>query len=121
MREALSVFLLCAALAQANGQVSSSKYQPGYQPGTILSVKPHPATNGADSSTIRYDISLRVGNTVYVVLYTPPAGTYGVQYAAGDEMLVLVGSKTITYNDILGNSRKAPILSRKTVSDKSVP
>ena len=117
MREALSVVLVCAAFAQATGQVSSSKYQPG----TILSVKPHPATNGADSSTIRYDISLRVGNTLYVVLYTPPAGTYGVQYAAGGEMLVLVGNKTITYNDILGNSRKAPILSRKAASDKSIP
>ena len=117
MRKALSVVLLCAAFAQAIGQVSSSKYQPG----TILSVKPHPATNGADSSTIRYDISLRVGNTVYVVLYTAPPGTYGVEYAAGNEMLVLVGSKTITYNDILGNSRKAPILSRRAVSEKSVP
>jgi hypothetical protein len=58
---------------------------------------------------------------VYVVLYTAPPGTYGVEYAAGDEMLVLVGSKTITYNDILGNSRKAPILSRRAVSEKSVP
>jgi len=117
MRVALSVVLLCAAFAQAIGQVSSSKYQPS----TILSVKPHPATDGADSSTTRYDISLRVGNTVYVVLYTPPPGTYGLQYAAGDEILVLVGSKTITYNDILGNSRKAPILSRKAISEKGVP
>jgi len=37
---------------------------------------------------------------------------------AGEELLVLVGSKTITYNDILGNSRKVPILSRKAVSEK---
>jgi hypothetical protein len=42
-----------------------------------------------------------------------------VQYRAGLSLLVLVGSKTITFNDILGNSRKVPILSRKPVPPKS--
>jgi len=108
------VALLCTAVAYVAGQAASSKYQPG----TIMAVKTYADSNSAESPTTRYDISLRVGNTIYVVLYTPPPGTYGVQYMAGEELLVLVGSKTITYNDILGNSRKVPILSRKAVSEK---
>ena len=109
------VALLCTAVAYVAGQAASSKYQPG----TIMAVKTHADSNSAESPTTRYDISLRVGNTIYVVLYNPPPpGTYGVQYMAGEELLVLVGSKTITYNDILGNSRKVPILSRKAVSEK---
>jgi hypothetical protein len=53
-----------------------------------------------------------VGKTEYVVLYTPPPGTYGAQYTEGMNLLVLVGSKTITFNDIRGISREVPILSR---------
>ena len=76
---------------------------------------------GPNDSTKRYDISIKVGNTVYVVLYTPPPGTYGFQYSAGQDMLVSVGNKTITYNDLLGNSRQVPIVSRSPVPAKSVP
>jgi hypothetical protein len=52
-------------------------------------------------------------------LYTPPPGTYGSQYMKGMDMLVLVGDKTITYNDMLGVSREVPILSRMKAPDAS--
>lgn len=115
MQKLLSAVLMSVVTLSALCQSPSSKYQPG----TITEVKPHQAAAGADPSVTRYDISLRVGNTVYVVQYAPPPGTYGVQYSAGRQLLVLVGKKTITFNDILGNSRKVPILSRTTVSAQS--
>jgi hypothetical protein len=87
-----------------------------YQVATVVTVNPHPVPAGTDTSPIPSDISLKVGNTVYVVLYTPPPGSYGVKYSAGLQLLVLVGSKTITYNDILGRSMTVPIVSHKTVS-----
>ena len=87
-----------------------------YEPATIMNVMTHPQRTGANSSVTGYDISLRVGKTLYKVLYMPPSGAYGAQYSAGDEILVLVGSKTITFNDILGNSRKLPIMSRTTAA-----
>ena len=75
-----------------------------YQVGAIMAVREHTAAADADSSLTSYDISVRVGNTVYVVLYTPPLGDDTVRYVAGRDLLVLAGEKTITYNDMLGNS-----------------
>jgi hypothetical protein len=106
--------LLCALVAFAAAQSTSSKYQPG----TIVAVKDHADSNGSNNSIKRYDISIKVGDKMYVVLYTPPPGTYGVQYSAGQELLVSVGSDAITYNDLLGNSRSVPIVSRGPVPKK---
>lgn len=114
MQRLVIVVLMCAAAVCAPGQTSSK-----YQPGTIMVVTPQPNSDSSSSSVKTYDISLKVGNTMYVVLYTPPPGTVGIQYSAGQELLVSVGSKDITYNDMLGNSHKLPILSRKTVPEKS--
>jgi hypothetical protein len=40
-----------------------------------------------------------------------------VRYAAGRELLVLVGKQTLTYNDLLGQSYEVPIVSRKPAED----
>ena len=114
MRRLVFAMLLCAAAICAAGQTSSK-----YQPGTIMAVTPHQTSEVSNSSVKTYDISLKVGNTMYVVLFTPPPGTVGVQYSAGQELLVSVGSSSITYNDMLGNSRNVPIVSRKSLPEKS--
>ena len=120
MRNILSVILMWMLVVAAFGQSAAPKYQPG----TITSVKTHQddqdkSKADAGSSPTRYDISVKVGTTVYVVLYTPPPGTYGAQFSTGTEKLVLVGEKTITFNDVLGVSREVPILSRTPVSGPS--
>lgn len=81
-----------------------------YEVCTITEVKLHQAT-GPDVAS--YDVSVKVGDTIYVVLYTPPLGESTPEYAAGRELLVLVGKNTITYNDILGRSFDVPIESQK--------
>ena len=86
-----------------------------YQVGTITAVEPHRAAN-ADTSVTTYEVSVRVGNTVYVALYTPPLGMENVRYETGHDLLVLIGEDMITYNDMLGNSLQVPILSRTTVT-----
>ena len=88
---------------------STSKYQVG----TITEVKVHQAAGGGASDTASYDVSVKVGDTVYVVLYTPALGESTVKYAAGRDLLVLVGKNKITYNDILGRSYEVPIESQK--------
>jgi uncharacterized phage infection (PIP) family protein YhgE len=90
-----------------------------YQVGTIMSVREHTAAADADSSVTTYDISVRVGNTVYVVLYTPPLGDDTVRYVAGLDLLVLAGEKTITYNDMLGNSLQVPIITHTMITAPS--
>jgi hypothetical protein len=91
---------------------STSKYQVG----TITDVKVHQAAGSGASDTVSYDVSVKVGDTIYVVLYTPALGEDTVKYSAGRDLLVLVGKSTITYNDILGRSFAVPIESQKTAA-----
>jgi hypothetical protein len=109
---------LCLVLIAAIPQLTtpcSGQAQSKYQTGTIMAVRPHQQDANKTDSATQYDVDVRVGNTLYTVLYTPPPGTYGAQFSAGLQMMVLVGANTITFNDILGHSREVPILNRKTV------
>ena len=107
----LSCACLCSipALCESGG---SAKYQVA----TVLAVNPHPSDANTDSSAPSYDVSVQIGNTVYVVLYTPRFGLQTARYAAGRQVLVLVGEKTLTYNDISGNTVEIPIVARKIVA-----
>ncbi len=91
---------------------SASKYQVA----TITDVKTHQA-GGGGSDVVSYEVSVKVADTIYVTLYAPPSGENTVKYAAGRELLVLVGEKTIRYNDILGQSFEVPIVSRKPATN----
>src|SRR4051812_47088385 len=86
MLRVLSLFLICLTTFPAFGQ-STSKYQVG----TITEVKVHQAAGGGASDAASYDVSVKVGDTLYVVLYTPALGEDTVKYAAGRDLLVLVG------------------------------
>jgi len=90
---------------------STSKYQVG----TITEVKVHQSAGASDAAS--YDVSVKVGDTIYLVLYTPALGEGTVKYAAGRDLLVLVGKNTITYNDILGRSFAVPIESQKPAAN----
>ncbi len=118
MRVAVTLLFSLVMVASSFGQSASAKWQVA----TIMEVKAHPAAAGeVTSEEVRYDITLRVGNTEYVVLYVPPDGTLKeiVKYRLGIDGLVLVGADTIKYNDMLGTTREVPILSRRTVAAKS--
>jgi hypothetical protein len=88
-----------------------SQSAPKYEVATITDVKTH---QDSGSDVVSYDVSVKVGDTIYVVLYTPPSGMNTVKYVTGRELLVLVGKKAITYNDILGQSQEVPILSQRS-------
>jgi len=108
MLRLVSAFCICLMTAPAFCQ-STSKYQVG----TITEVKLHQAAGGGASDAASYDVSVKVGDTIYVVLYTPALGEETVKYAAGRDLLVLVGKNKITYNDILGRSHEVPIENHK--------
>jgi hypothetical protein len=107
------VGLVCTLLTvlPAFGQATSK-----YQVGTITEVKVHQTAGSGASDVTSYDVSVKVGDTIYVVLYTPPLGEETVKYSAGRDLLVLVGKRTIRYNDILGQSFDVPIESQKTAA-----
>jgi len=112
MQRLIVVVTLCLLALTALGQ-STSKYQVAI----ITEVKPRQATGDGTSDPTSYDVSVKVGDTIYVVLYTPPLGELPPKYARGRELLVLVGKNTITYNDMLGRSLQVPIESQRPATE----
>ena len=93
---------------------STSKWQVG----TITEVKVHQTAEKVGSSeAASYDVTVKVDDTIYVVLYTPPLHEETVKYAAGRDLLLFVGKSTIRYNDILGRSYEVPIESQRPATN----
>jgi hypothetical protein len=115
MLKSLLWIIICAVALPAFCETPAK-----YEVATILDVKPHQSAGDSSSSAAAgYDISVRVGNTIYLVLYTDTAGAGTAKYAVGREILVHVGKNTITYNDILGQSHDVPIISQKPATTAS--
>jgi hypothetical protein len=90
----LSLAILCIAIATALSQTSSPKYQPG----TILAVQQHQAApSDSEAAPAQYDVSIRIDQTVYVVLFTPSHGSKSVEFSEGLEFLFSVGKDTLTF------------------------
>ena len=104
----VTIFLVCLTAHPMFSQ-SSSKWVVG----TITEVRVHQTAEPDAFGAVSYDVSVKVGDTLYVVLYTPPFGEQTVKYVAGRDVLVLVGKSTIRYNDLLGQSHEVPIQSQK--------
>jgi len=112
MQRLIVVVTLCLLTLAALGQ-STSKYQVAF----ITEVKARQVAGDSASDTTIYDVSVKVGDTIYVVLYTQPLGELPPRYARGRELLVLVGKNTITYNDVLGRSLQVLIESQRPASE----
>jgi len=108
MLKLMGVICLCLATFPLFGQP-----QPKYEVATIMAVQMH---EDSPQDIASYDVTVKVGETIYQVLYTPPVDTNVIKYVAGRELLVLVGEKTITYNDVLGQAWEVPIVSRTSAA-----
>ena len=86
---------------------------------TITAVTAHQSPGQHDTDVTQYDVSVKVGITTYVVLFTPPNGANFVKYAVGDELLILAGSNTLTFNSALSGKTEVPILSRETLQART--
>ena len=116
MRRFLGIVLVYVAALSALGQTPS----PTYQPATIMAVIAHQSAGQPHTDVTQYDVSVKVANATYVVLFTPPNGTDFVKYAVGDGLLVLVGSNTLTFNSTLSGKTVVPILSHATLPVQSL-
>ncbi len=113
MQRLIVVVTLFVLTLAALGQ-STAKYQVAI----ITEVKARQVAGDAASDPASYDVSVKVGDTIYVVLYTQPLGDLPPKYATGHELLVLVGKNTITYNDMLGRSLQVPIESQRPAKER---
>ena len=112
MRKLIGAIAVCLLTFPALCQTASK-----WQIATITEVRPHPAAGEDASDPLTYDVSVKVGGTIYLVLYTTPLGELPPKYAAGRDLLVFVGKNTITYNDILGQSLQVPIESQRPATE----
>ena len=112
MQKLIVIVTLCLLTLAALGQ-STSKYQIAI----ITEVNARQVSGDSAPNATSYDVSVKVGDTIYVVLYTPPLGELPPKYARGHELLVLVGKNTITYNDMLGRSLQVPIESHRPATE----
>jgi hypothetical protein len=108
------VLITCFAATQLPGQEKKR-----YQAGTIVDVKPHGSAQSNSDEKSQFDISVKVGAMIYVVLYTPPAGQNYPELGIGMDRTVLVDGDTMKVNDLLGRTRSMPILSTKDAPPKS--
>ena len=116
MLRQLAVILTWVSVSLVYGQTPSPKYQLG----TITAVTSHQsAPNEAASDLVRYDVSVKIGNTVFVVLYTPPHGANSVEYSTGMNKLFAVGTDILTFNSRLSGTTEVPILRRETLPAES--
>src|SRR5579863_2124101 len=86
------VLLMCFPTVLALCQTNSPKYQPG----TILAVERHQSAPSDAEASTQYDVTVRIDDTVYVVLFTPKYGSNTVEYSAGLTLLFSVGKDTLT-------------------------
>jgi uncharacterized secreted protein with C-terminal beta-propeller domain len=82
---------------------------PQWQSGTIIAVAPHTPPS-EDPELKDYDVTVRVGPTVYVALYSAPAGTNMAAYRVGANLLVMPEADAITFKDVMGADHRVPIL-----------
>lgn len=61
-----------------------------YQVGTITGVKTHQSAEVGAFDDASYDLSLKVADVIYTVLYTRRHGEETVKYVSGRDLVVLV-------------------------------
>ena len=113
MRTMLLLTLICALSAAAVSEPTATQWQVA----TVTAVAPH-TVQGNDSAKNQYEVSVQVGHTVYVALYTDTKHTGMVRYRKGLSVAVLIEKDTITFNDSLGRANKLPILRREMTTTK---
>lgn len=104
--------------------LAQSPFAPAaYQLATIIDAEPLSSPESPNLDERLYEVSMKVGQIVYVVL-TPlasPSETMLYAEGRGRQLRVRIGDHTITWNDTMGQCYKSPIISKTPISDTSKP
>ena len=105
--------VLCLMPLTAPGQKKT------WQTGSILEVKAHQAEPGGNTTGKQYDVSVKVGKKVYVVLYVDDADQPDPKLYIGATRTVLIDGNTLKFNDVGGRVHSTRILSSKDAAPDS--
>jgi len=81
-----------------------------------MAVSRHESPSGEKDEIAKYDVSVKVRNTMYVVLYEPPNGANFVEYSAGLDLLVAVDDKTLSFPSKLTGTTQVLILRKEVLA-----
>ena len=109
-----AIIMFCFAVTRSPGEDKKV-----YQAGTIVDVQVHQPAAGTDTEKKQFDVSIKVANKIYVVLYSPPGGQDFAEYGVGMDRTVFVEGDTMKLNDLLGRTRTLPVLSVKDAPPKT--
>lgn len=115
MRKLALIFLMWVESFAALCQTATLKYEPG----TIMTVERHEDRSSSENKLIQYDVSVRINDSVYIVLYTPANGSNTVEYSVGHEFLFRVGDNTLTFPERFGSNTELQILATKKLPPQS--
>lgn len=119
-RYRLAITIACAfAVYLCLAAVASSGEKKAWQAGTILSVKDHEPQDEDGDGLKKYDISVKIGKKIYVVLYAPEKDLPEPEFYVGMERTVLVEGDLMRFNDLQGNTHTLRILSSKNAPPDS--
>jgi hypothetical protein len=109
------VMVMCFAVLRSSAQDNKP-----WMAGTIVEVKTHQPAPEKEVGGKQYDISVKVGKMIYVILYTEENDRAEPEYFVGMARTVMIEGDTLNFNDMLGNVHPMHILSRKeALPDKS--
>jgi len=103
-------FTLMLCMILANTPASFQASSPKYQSGTIVAVERHQET--ANSDVVQYDVTVRIQDVEYVVLYTPPNGSNTVEFSVGVDRLFAVVKDALLLS-VRDEQKELPILRTK--------
>src|SRR5262245_41408844 len=97
---------LCAGMLSARAETDRS-----WQSGTLIQVKAHEVTSADNVVSKQYEITVQVGNKIYLGSYTAKDGEPELEYYVGMARMVLIDGDTLTFNDLLGRAHSMRITS----------
>ncbi len=104
----------CALMLIVIATAAMCQSDSGYKAAQLLDVKPHqPATTQKS-----YDLTVKMENTIFIVLYEPPDGSNLIESKTGQDFIAKVDGDIMKVNDLLGQSHSLKILSRKPAETK---
>jgi hypothetical protein len=104
--------IVCSGFVIARGETNKA-----WQSGTLIKVKSHETTSADNVVTKQYDITVQVGNKIYMTEHTVKDGEPDLEYYVGMARMVSIDGDTLTFNDLLGHPHSLRIISSKDVSE----
>jgi hypothetical protein len=110
MLAVICIFILMMGMSAGRAFGATDKT---WQPGTVTQVKAHQVSSTEKDAAKQYDVSVQVGQKIYVTSYKMKDDEPDLQLYVGMARMVLIDGETLTFNDLLGHPHSMKIVSSR--------